>query len=113
MIDWAWIGSHIGEIAARTGEHVLLTVVALVVGFGLSMLLAWLAWIRPGSYGPITWTAGILYTIPSIALFAVSLVSVEERQAYPLQVRQVVRSESEKAAAKARRASSKERTGKT
>jgi osmoprotectant transport system permease protein len=49
---------------------VLLTVIALVVGFALSMLLAWLAWARPRSYGPITWTAGILYTIPSIALFA-------------------------------------------
>jgi hypothetical protein len=41
--------------------------------------------------------------VPSIAIFTVSLVSLEERQAYPLQVRQVVRSAAEKAAAQARK----------
>ncbi|HEY5672059.1 MAG TPA: transposase, partial [Anaerolineales bacterium] len=41
-------------------------------------------------------------TVKGIAIFALSLVSVEERHSYPLQVEQVVRSEEEKAAAKAR-----------
>jgi hypothetical protein len=41
--------------------------------------------------------------VPSIAIFTVSLISVEERQSYPLQVRQVVRSAAEKAAAKGRK----------
>ncbi len=41
-------------------------------------------------------------TVKGIAIFALSLVSVEERRSYPLQVEQVVRSEEEKAAAKAR-----------
>ncbi len=41
-------------------------------------------------------------TVKGLAIFALSLVSVEERRAYPLQVEQVVRSEAEKAAAKAR-----------
>jgi putative transposase len=41
-------------------------------------------------------------TVKGIAIFALSLVSVEERHSYPLQVEQVVRSEAEKAAAKAR-----------
>ena len=41
-------------------------------------------------------------TVKGIAIFALSLVSVEERRSYPLQVEQVVRSEAEKAAAKAR-----------
>lgn len=70
MIDWDWIRSHVGEIASRTGEHLLLTVIALAIGFALSTLLAWTAWTRPRTYGPITWTVGILYTIPSLALFA-------------------------------------------
>ncbi len=42
-------------------------------------------------------------TVKGLAIFALSLVSVEERRAYPLQVEQVVRSEAEKAAAKARK----------
>ncbi|MCP4009606.1 MAG: transposase, partial [Proteobacteria bacterium] len=41
--------------------------------------------------------------VKSLAIFTLALVSVEERQAYPLQVEQVVRSEAEKAAAKARK----------
>jgi len=42
-------------------------------------------------------------TVKGIAIFALSLVSVEERRSYPLQVEQVVRSEAEKAVAKARK----------
>lgn len=41
--------------------------------------------------------------VKSIAIFSLSLVSVEERRSYPLQVEQVVRTETEKAAAKARK----------
>jgi putative transposase len=41
-------------------------------------------------------------TVKGIAIFALSLVSVEERRSYPLQVEQIVRSEAEKVAAKAR-----------
>ncbi len=40
-------------------------------------------------------------TVKGIAIFSLSLVCVEERRSYPLQVEQVVRSEAEKAAAKA------------
>jgi len=41
--------------------------------------------------------------VKGIAVFSLALVSVEERRSYPLQVEQVVRSETEKAAAKARK----------
>jgi hypothetical protein len=41
--------------------------------------------------------------VPGIAVFSLALVSVEERRSYPLRVVQVVRSEAEKATAKARR----------
>jgi hypothetical protein len=41
--------------------------------------------------------------VKGIAIFSVSLVSVEERCSYPLQVEQVIRSEAEKEAAKARK----------
>jgi putative transposase len=41
--------------------------------------------------------------VKGIAIFSLSLVSVDERRSYPLQVEQVIRSEVEKAAAKARK----------
>jgi putative transposase len=41
--------------------------------------------------------------VKGIAIFSLSLVSVKERRSYPLRIEQVVRSEAEKAAAKARK----------
>ena len=41
--------------------------------------------------------------VKSIAIFSLSLVSIEERYSYPLQVKQVIRTQAEKEAAKARR----------
>lgn len=41
--------------------------------------------------------------VKGVAIFSLSLVSVEERRSYPLRVEQVLRSEAEKAAAKERR----------
>lgn len=41
--------------------------------------------------------------VKGVSIFSLSLVSVEERRSYPLRVEQVIRSEAEKAAAKARR----------
>ena len=61
---------------------------------------------NPGSR-PMAWTTfslGLLSkVVKGIALFSLSLVDVNERCSYPLRVEQVVRSEAEKAVAKANR----------
>ena len=41
--------------------------------------------------------------VPSMAIFALSLIDVTERRSYPIRVEQVIRSEEEKAAAKAKK----------
>jgi osmoprotectant transport system permease protein len=51
-------------------QHVSLTVIALLGGLLISAVLSLLALRNRRTYSPITWTTGILYTIPSIALFA-------------------------------------------
>ena len=70
MIDWDWIGRNGDVIWDRTVEHLFLTVVPVGLGVVIASALtaAVLRWRR--SFGPITVTAGILYTIPSLALFA-------------------------------------------
>jgi hypothetical protein len=56
------------------------------------------------TYGLDRFFSGLLnQVVPSIALFALSLIDVKERRSYPIQVEQVVRSEAEKAAAKAKK----------
>jgi osmoprotectant transport system permease protein len=70
FIDWSWIADHVDDIWTRTVEHVTLTGIALVVGLVISLGLSLLAIRFRTTYGPITWSAGVLYTIPSLALFA-------------------------------------------
>ena len=74
-IDWAWMADHLDELLARTIQHMWLTFIAVSIGFAISFVLAIIAVRRRGSYGPILGITDILYTIPSIALFA-ALVSI-------------------------------------
>jgi len=69
FIWWDWVGRHTDEIKAATLEHLRLTLIAVSVGFVLSAVLSVLALSFRWTYGPITWIAGVLYTIPSLALF--------------------------------------------
>jgi osmoprotectant transport system permease protein len=70
LIDWDWIATHLDDLWDLTVEHITLTVIAVSVGFLLSFLLSLMVIRWRGTYGPITAVAGILYTIPSLALFA-------------------------------------------
>jgi len=75
-IDWSWIESHLtGGDASTPGiralllQHIELTVIAVVVGTAISIPLGILSYRRHAVYVPVTFVSGILYTIPSIALF--------------------------------------------
>lgn len=70
LIRWDWIASHLDEFAFRLGEHVELTVIAVGAGFVIAFALSMLILRVPRSEGPITWITGTLYTVPSLALFA-------------------------------------------
>jgi osmoprotectant transport system permease protein len=72
-IRWDWVSRHVHDIVAATRQHVELTVIAVGVGLLLSFPLALVArrwrWLEK----PILSLTGILYTIPSLALFALLL----------------------------------------
>ncbi|OLD10364.1 MAG: hypothetical protein AUJ06_02185 [Chloroflexi bacterium 13_1_40CM_3_70_6] len=70
LIRWDWIAGHADEIAQRIGEHLELTVIAVGVGLVIAFALAVLGLRVPALLAPITWITGVLYTIPSLALFA-------------------------------------------
>jgi osmoprotectant transport system permease protein len=64
-----WIVDNLDVLARRIGEHMLVTVIAVVVGFGLSFAITLIVRRFPRTYGPILAISGVLYAIPSIALF--------------------------------------------
>jgi osmoprotectant transport system permease protein len=75
FFDPGWVADHLDEIGVRVLEHLQLTVLAVVIGFAISFPLAIYAHRHRRIYPPVTWVAGVLYTIPSLALFAF-LVSI-------------------------------------
>ncbi|MGH2357204.1 MAG: ABC transporter permease [Candidatus Limnocylindria bacterium] len=70
LIDWGWVAANLDLIGEQLTEHLLLTAIAIVVGaaisFGLALLIYERRWLRE----PIVQVTGIIYTIPSLALFA-------------------------------------------
>jgi osmoprotectant transport system permease protein len=70
LLWWDWVERHFDDIWQRTVEHLQLAGTALLIGFAISLVLALVALRFRWTYGPITWVTGILYTIPSLALFA-------------------------------------------
>jgi osmoprotectant transport system permease protein len=70
LILWDWTFAHIPDIWQRVLEHLLLTSIALVIGFVIAFVLSLAIRALPGLYAPVTWITGVLYTIPSLALFA-------------------------------------------
>jgi len=70
VIDWGWMADHLDELAFRTLQHLYLTAIAVIAGFAISFVLAVWSVRRRAVYPPIAALAGVLYTIPSLALFA-------------------------------------------
>ncbi|MGI9194014.1 MAG: ABC transporter permease [Actinomycetota bacterium] len=70
LFEPVWVGRHLGEIGLALVQHLQLTVIAVVIGLAISLPLGIYAHRHRRAYPPITWVAGALYTIPSLALFA-------------------------------------------
>ena len=70
MIDLAWVLDHLDEVAGRTAQHFALAAIAVALGTAISFGLAVWAIRRRAVHAPLITAAGILYTIPSVALFA-------------------------------------------
>jgi len=70
FIRWDWIVANLDDIGERTWEHILMTVIAVAVGFLISFSLSLVIVRRRRLYGPIIGLSGLLYAIPSLGLFA-------------------------------------------
>jgi osmoprotectant transport system permease protein len=69
-VDWNWVFAHVPAMWTRFLQHLQLVVIAVLAGFVIALALAVWSYRRPTVYGPITALTGLLYTIPSLAAFA-------------------------------------------
>jgi osmoprotectant transport system permease protein len=67
---WDWALDHLDLVVEALREHFWLTFLAVGIGFAISFPLAILAFRRRHFYGPLVAASGVLYTIPSLALFS-------------------------------------------
>lgn len=70
LLEWAWVTANLDRITSHTIEHVVLTAIAVGVGLTVASLLA--AWCLRSHrrYRRVIEASSLLYTIPSLALFA-------------------------------------------
>jgi len=64
-----WLGDHLGEVLSLAVAHTYLAGVPLILGLIIALPLGWLARRYKGLYPILIIGTGLLYTIPSLALF--------------------------------------------
>lgn len=71
IIDWGWIQRNVGMIAGLVGEHILLSVAPVVIGLLLALPIGYLV-AKTGPFANVLLAIwGVIYAIPSLALFVV------------------------------------------
>lgn len=68
--DLPWLVQNAGDIGGYLLQHIELTLLAVAVGLVISLPAGFVAWRIPPLRGLLLGIAGVLYTIPSLALFA-------------------------------------------
>jgi osmoprotectant transport system permease protein len=67
---WSWVSGHWGStLRPALIQHIELTAIAIGCGLAIAVVLALLAYRARRLETPITLVTGLLYTIPSLALF--------------------------------------------
>lgn len=64
-----WVLDNLDLIGALTVDHLRQSLIAIVAGFVISVPIGWLAFRYTTLRGPVLTIVGLLYTIPSFALF--------------------------------------------
>lgn len=65
-----WVLDNLDLIWSLTLDHIRQSVIAIVLGFVIAIPIGWAAWRYTTVRGPVLSTIGLLYTIPSLGLFA-------------------------------------------
>ena len=68
--SWNYVSQNIDSLTAALEQHVSLTLATIVVATAIGVPLAVVAYKVSWLSGPILGLSGVLYTIPSLALFA-------------------------------------------
>ena len=68
-LDWGWLQNNLADIASYLGQHVVLAVVPVLAALALALPLGYLVFRTGKGANPILAVLGVIYSIPSLALF--------------------------------------------
>ncbi len=68
-LDWSWIGRNLGYIGGLTAQHAVLAVLPVLVALVVSIPLGFLVYRTGRAANVILSVLGVVYSIPSLALF--------------------------------------------
>jgi osmoprotectant transport system permease protein len=68
-LDWAWVERNLPMIGRLLVEHVILAVLPVLIAFVISLPLGFLVYKSKRAANPILAFLGVIYSIPSLALF--------------------------------------------
>jgi len=80
-LSWDYVRDNWGDITTALDQHVTLTAQAVGIAALVALPLAVLAYGRPRLAGAVLGLTGALYTVPSLALFAVLYPLLRDRRA--------------------------------
>ncbi|MBA3369513.1 MAG: ABC transporter permease [Geodermatophilaceae bacterium] len=84
MIDY--VRNNVELILAAFGQHIALALIPVVIGVLVALPLGYLAVRREWLYQPLVTITGVLYSIPSLALFVVLPVIIGTKVLSPLNI---------------------------
>jgi osmoprotectant transport system permease protein len=68
-MNWGWIQNNLPDIASLLGQHVVLAVVPVLAALVIALPLGYLVFRSGKGANPILAVLGVIYSIPSLALF--------------------------------------------
>ena len=85
-LDWDWIQSNVAYIGGLLGEHVILAIVPVLVALVISLPVGYLIFKTGKAANVLLAIFGIIYSIPSLALFVAMPIFLGTKILSPLHI---------------------------
>ncbi len=85
-MNWGWVQNNLPDIASLLGQHVLLAVLPVLAALVIALPLGYLVHRTGRGANPILAVLGVIYSIPSLALFVALPLVLGTRILDPLNV---------------------------